>query len=1115
MANSINQLPNQIVDPTLPKDRLSSKQFLTAIDVLGEGEIGGFPSAIAYGSSQGSASYLTASLKDIYLNKTPVLTANADPAGPQDQEYNFRDVGLDVRFGTSSQTFIKGISEIETEKAVNVLVEKDSPITRSITNTAVTSVRVTLVFPRMEEFEDDGDVIGSQADLQIKVKYSGGSYATVISDKVRGRSSSSYSRDYVFNISGAFPIDIRVERTSDDSNDSKKINAFNWSTYTEIIDQQRPYPDTAHVALRFDAEQFPNIPRRSYKVRGIKVKIPSNATVQADGSLSFSGSWNGTFKTDKETTSCPAWILWDILTNERYGFGQHISESQLDKFTFYSVSQYNNQQVSDGLGGTEPRFAYNGSIQRQTSAFKLINDICSNMRCMPYWANNTLTISQDSPKDSSYIFNLSNVTDGGFSYRGSSVKTRATQIQVSYFDNATQEVDWVEVNDTAMQAKWGIVVKKIKAVGVTSRGQASRLGKWMLYELFNSTETVSFTTTIETCNVACGDVIEISDPVRSGVRRGGRIQASSVNFITVDDSSTQTDLPTTGNPTIAVILPDGSQEERVVSSIVNSVINVTTPFSSAPQINSAWILKDDTVTTTQWRIINITETEEVLYQITALPYHSGKFAYVEDGTALSSRSVSILNAIPSAPSNLSATEQIYEENGVAKVKIITDWSSVAGSNQYRIQWRKANSNWTQETITKTDYEILDTTSGSYEIRVFSYNAQLTPSSTPATLSFSAVGKTAPPADVANLTFEAISANLGRLRWDRSTELDVINGGGIKFKHSSLTDGTGTWSNSVSFIASKNGGQTIADIPLLEGEVLVKFFDDGGRESTNATSVIIDLPDALGSLGVITQREDLLSPTPFPGTKTNVYYDATNTCIALEGETFDGVADVDAIVNFDLIGDISSSGTYNFASQLDLGGVFSLDLLRHFVVEGFFPNNLIDSRIALIDTWGDFDGSNATNVDAKIYVRTTNDNPASSPTWSAWKEFTAGVHKLRAAEFKAILTSGDTDENIRVKQLGYSATLKRRQEQSVGVVASGAGSKTINFSKPFFTGTSGLGGVNAYLPSVNLTVNNLSSGDYIDGPTATSTGFTFTVKNSGGSAIDKNFTWSATGFGLGV
>ena len=284
-----------LVDPTLPKDRLGSKQFATYVDVLGEGVIGGFPSAIDAGYSEGTTNYNTAALKDIYLNGTQVLSSSANAANPQDTDYNFKEVGFEPRFGTSNQTYIKGIAEIETEKSVQTKVENGSPITRSITNTSVNAVRVTMAFPRLEKYEDNGDVNGAEVSLTIQIQHNGGGYTNAITDTVRGRSSSAYFRDYKVNLSGAFPVDVRVIRNTADSTSSKLIDACTWTSYTEIIDQQRPYADTAHCALRFDAENFPQVPTRMYKLRGIKVKIPVNATVQSDGSLTYSGVWNHWF----------------------------------------------------------------------------------------------------------------------------------------------------------------------------------------------------------------------------------------------------------------------------------------------------------------------------------------------------------------------------------------------------------------------------------------------------------------------------------------------------------------------------------------------------------------------------------------------------------------------------------------------------------------------------------------------------------------------------------------------------------------------------------------------------------------------------------------------------
>ena len=1111
--NNLNQ-STTLTDPTLPSDVLGSKQFSTLIDVLGEGEIGGFPSADGY--TQGTTNYLNAALKDVYLNKTQVIKQSANITSLQNTDYNFQNVEFDARFGTSNQTSITGISGVETEFPVGVAATFSSPVSRTLTN-GIEAVRITVGCPRLQKFEDDGTTSGVTTYVTIQITDANGTVTTPISDDaISGKSADAYFKDYLINFNGSslvHPLTVTVKRTAADNTDTKKHDEFQFTSYTEIYWQNRPYANTAHTALRFDAEQFPQIPNRMFKVRGIKVKIPSNATLQSDGSLTYSGSWNGSFSATKVSTSCPSWILYDLLINERYGLGSHISESQLDKFTFYSVSQYNNEQINNGLGGTEPRFAFNGSIQQQTSPYKLINDICSSMRCMPYWSVGTLTISQDKPKDSSYLFTLANVAEGGFTYTGSSIKTRATQINVSYFDNETQEIDWEEVSDTSMQAKYGIIQKNVKAVGCTSRGAARRLGKWILYTLYHEADVINFTTSIDAgvC-VSPGDVIDVADPMRSGLRRGGRISAATTTTVTVDNED-QTDLDATNNATLSVVLADGSLETKTISGISGAVITVSSAFSSAPNANSVWVISNDTVETSQWRVVGIAE-DGSNYAISALAYNATKFSYIEDGSPLATRTVSILNQIPNAPSNLAATEQIVEINGQAKVKITFSWSGQKGVTQYRVQWRKGSGNFIQTTVTSTEFEIFDTTEGVYEARVFAYNAALKPSTNPAELSYTAVGKTALPADVTNLSWEPMSNNTGRLRWDQSTELDVKLAGKVEIRHSSKTDGTGVWSKSVSLIPAISGAASQAIVPLVEGEIFVKFVDDGGRQSANATSVLVDLPDTLNALAVLTQREDQLSPTPFSGAKTNVYYDSANSAIALEGQTVDAQADWDAIVNFDNIGDIQGSGTYNFANQLDLGAVYSLDLKRHFLTDGFLPNDQFDS-ITDVDARGDWDGA-VNNVDAKMYVRTTNDNPGSgSPTWNPWNEFANGVFKARGFEFKAVLSSSDTDENIRVTQLGYSAELQRHIEQSVTAVASGAGSKTITFNKPYFVGTSGLGGVNAYLPSIGIQVNNLASGDYIDGPTVTGTNFTFTIRNSSGAAINKNFTWQSVGYGLGV
>jgi len=1099
--------------PVRDADTLASKQFATFVDLLSEGEIEGFPSASAY--ARGTDNYNRALLKDVFLNGTQILRQGADATNPQNADYNFQNVTLQARYGTQAQSYVSGFSDIERETSVQVKVEQATPITRTVTDNTVNAMRVTITVPRLEQYMDDGDVRGTSVQLEIRVQYNGGGYTTVITDTIAGRTADQYQKDYKVNFSGAYPIDVRVVRVTADSVDTNLLNEFYWSSYTEITEQKLRYPNSALMAMRLDAEQFSSIPNRSYRIRGIKVPIPNNGTVnQTTGAISYAGAWNGTFAA-AAWTSDPAWILYALLTNTRWGLGDHITASQLDKFAFYSASQYASASIDDGFGGTEPRFSCNALIQNQEEAYKLINDLCSVMRVMPYWSTGSLTISQDKPADASYLFTLANVSADGFDYTGSDLKTRHTVAIVSYLDLNTQDIAYEVVEDKDAIAKYGVITTNIKAFACTSRGQAARLGEWLIYTEQQETEVVNFKTSVDAgVLVRPGQVIEIADPVKAGVRRGGRIASATTTVITVDDTA-ETDLVTSGSATLSVILPDGTVETKAISSIAGAAITVASAFSTAPNANSIWVLSNSNVQTSTWRVLTVAEVDRVQYEVTAIAYNSSKYDYVERGFKLQTRDITQVNEPRPAPSNLSASETIYESNGQVRVKLIVSWGGVVGVSQYQVQWRTVDGNWTTVSVPRTDYEILDTTAQTYQVRVYSLNGVRTPSTQPAELSYAAVGKTAVPGNVQNLTFEAISANSGRLRWNPTVDLDVKIGGRVHIRHSNLTDGSATWANSVDLVEAKAGSATEAIIPLVEGEVLVKFEDDGGRQSTTETSVIIDLPDALGNLLVQSRREDADTP-PFQGTKTTVFYSEEYDALTLDGTALlDSIADFDAITAFDVTGDVASSGTYEFLNTLDLAAAYSLDLKRFFVTRAYFPSDLIDSRTGDVDDWNDWDGSAAAAVNAKLYLRSTNDNPSGSPTWSAWQEFVNGTFKARAFQFKAELSSTDIAQNILIDELGYEATFQRRQDQSVGSISSGAGAKTVTFDKPFFTGTASLGGVNSSLPSVGITAQNMDTGDYFAVSGVSSTQFTVTFRNSAGTAVSRDFAWSAVGYGKGA
>ena len=171
--------------------------------------------------------------------------------------------------------------------------------------------------------------------------------------------------------------------------------------------------------------------------------------------------------------------------------------------------------------------------------------------------------------------------------------------------------------------------------------------------------------------------------------------------------------------------------------------------------------------------------------------------------------------------------------------------------------------------------------------------------------------------------------------------------------------------------------------------------------------------------------------------------------------------------------------------------------------------MIDS-VTDIDARQDFDGVSSVDTNAEVFVQTSQD----ASSYSGFQKFANGTFKGRAFKFKCVLSTQDTNQDIRVSQLGYFAEFQRRTEQSTTTIASGAGAKSITFDHPFFTGTSALLGANSNPPAIGITAFNMATGDFFELSSITGTGFTVHFKNSSGSSVDRNFNFTAIGFGKG-
>ena len=589
--------------PVEAKETSRSKQLIKIVEVISEGEVAG----------------LADGMKSVYLDNTPVQNKNGS--------FNFYNVSLQGRIGGQVQDVLSGFSASEKEVSVSAQVRRNLPITRTITDSKVSRLRFTIGVQALSKIEDNGDINGSQVNLLITVGNK--SYPVTIS----GKYSSQYLQQHTFGDLPPVPFTIKVERLTEDSNSQKLQNNTLWSSYTEVIDTAFTYPNTALVGVKFDSEYFSNLPTRTYDIMGIKVKIPSNYNPRT---RQYSGVWDGTFKVD--WTDNPAWVLFDIVTNKRYGLGNRLGEFGADKWTLYQVAQYCDQLVPDGFGGKEPRFTCNAWLTEQRSAYDVINDICSIFRAMPVWNGQQLTVVMDRPADPVWTYTNANVSEDGFSYTFSAKKARHNAIQVEYVDKNNSYERMIEyVSDDDSIRKNGLNVKKITAFGCTSRGQAHRTGLWLLQTEKLETKTVTFTVGTEGLMHIPGDIIRVSDTYYAGTNIGGRVLSVNGKKVTLDR-----EISISGNSYFSYINQNAKHQDIKIISAKGAEVTLD-QVPTGLEAYGVWSLSTQQVTSQLFKALTVKEEAKGKYTITALQHEPQKEAIVDNGAKFEPRATSILS----------------------------------------------------------------------------------------------------------------------------------------------------------------------------------------------------------------------------------------------------------------------------------------------------------------------------------------------------------------------------------------------------------------------------------------------------------------------------------------
>ncbi|MEL1779538.1 phage tail protein [Klebsiella pneumoniae] len=692
--------------PVEADDTVNSRAMASILDLLGEGVVGG----------------LINGAKSIFIDGVALEN--------EDGSFNYSGVTWDFRDGSQDQSPMPGFDFVETPKAVNTQLKTTNAVTVAIDNDDADRVRVIMKFPSLRSIDKKtGDTNGTSVQFKFQLANGNGSFYDVIAT---GESSSDvtltakktgvYYRSYEIQLpKPGRAYKVRVLRLSADSNDQYLFNDTWVDSIGEIVDTPMNYPNSVLVGLKVNSEQFgSSMPSRSYLIRGLKIRVPSNYD---ENTNTYNGVWDGTFKL--LSSSNPAWILFDLLTNARYGLGKFVSESMIDLGQLYQIGRYCDEEVDDGFGGKEKRFAINTQITSRQDAYRLIQDIAGAFRGMVFWAGGMVNIMQDSPSDPVMLFTNANVKDGLFTYKGSARKDRPSVALITYNnkqDGYKQNVEYVE--DQEAMARYGERKTEAVAFGCTSRGQAHRVGLWLLYTARMESDMITFTAGLDASFLMPGETVLIQNKYRAGKRNSGRIVSFTKNSITLD---APVSLKKSGS-FIRIINQEGKIVERDINETGDNITKVTfkTALATAdqPVANGVWTITEPDLVPMRARVVAIAQGETPgSFDITVVQNNASKYQAIDNGAALVPENTTILDPTYSKPSNLVISEGTYLSSpGNLSVKLMLAWEGK--SPEYWVSWRRSDegnvSNWQSARATEEQYEIVNVAeNGRYDFQLYS------------------------------------------------------------------------------------------------------------------------------------------------------------------------------------------------------------------------------------------------------------------------------------------------------------------------------------------------------------------------------------------------------------
>lgn len=677
---------------------------------------------IVYGINDGHMVGFIDGLKSLILDNTPVQSSSG--------EMNITEVEVQTRWGTNDQDYLEGFPSVVNEIGYsNVEIVSDHNFVHYVNDLNTNAVGVRFTWGKIfRQNESNGDINGYRIDYAIDVQTDGNGFVEVLKTSLNDKTSSGYERYHRLELPPAeVGWEIRVRRLTPNATSDFIGDKMFLSAVAEIVDAKLRYPNTALIALKFDADKFGSIPKADFRLRGKIIKVPTNydpetRTYAVVGEGTTNGIWDGSFKL--AYTNNPVWIFYDLLLSKRYGLGERLDASMVDKWALYSIGQYCDVMVPDGMGGTEPRLTCNVYINSKYEAFDLLMQLASTFRGILHWDGASIVATADRPSDPVFTFTRANII-GEFNYSGTRARDRSSMISVAFDDPANNyKTDKEVVSDTNAIAEVGVRLKELTAFGCTSRGQAQRIGRLGLLKEQQELRMVTFTVGLDGYIPVTGKIIEIADPLLAGRAIGGRI-----SVVSADGTVITLDREVTANVGDVLVAngDDGIQQRRDITHVVGNTVTVSAAFSGVSAEN-VWAIDSEDLSLMRFRVLSVAQNRSddglITFTISGVQHNptidegADFSAYIEQPTY---SNIEIYTQV--APTELVIGSENVINQGLDITNVVFSWPQAVNAVKYELEWRRDNGSWIKAPIIYSNtFVVEDVYHGLYEARIVAINS---------------------------------------------------------------------------------------------------------------------------------------------------------------------------------------------------------------------------------------------------------------------------------------------------------------------------------------------------------------------------------------------------------